>query len=334
MPSEHRQDGPADQRVAVVVIGRNEGARLVRCLASVADAGRLVVYVDSGSTDGSCEAAAGAGAVVVQLDMTLPFTAARARNAGFRRAVELAPDVDYVQFVDGDCEMSSGWIATASAVLAERSDAAIVFGRLKERYPEHSIYNRLCDVEWNVPTGDVKACGGIALARARAFAEAGGFRDDLIAGEEPELCVRLRRRGWAIVSVAAPMALHDAAMTRFSQWWKRTMRCGYAYAAGRHLHGASPERHYVVETRRATNWGLLLPLGAAASCGLMGPLGLAVLAAYPAQVVRLYLKARPQPEALALAASHVAGKFPEALGVLRFYADLAMRRRGRILEHK
>lgn len=334
MPSEHPVKGPAEQRVAIVVIGRNEGARLVRCLASVAGAGRLVVYVDSGSIDGSCEAAATSGAAVVQLDMANHFTAARARNAGFRKAVEIAPKITHVQFVDGDCELFRDWIETATAVLAERPDAAIVCGRLKERHPENSIYNRLCDVEWNIPTGDVKACGGIAMVRASAFAQAGGFRDDLIAGEEPELCVRLRQRGWAIVSVAAPMALHDAAMTRFSQWWKRTTRCGYAYAAGRHIHGASPERHYVRETRRAAGWGLLLPLVTAALCGFVGPLGLAMLAAYPAQVVRLYLKAKSEPEAFAVAASNVVGKFPEALGVLKFHIDVALRRPGRLLEHK
>jgi len=47
--------------IDAVVIGRNEGERLVACLASLGGEIRRAVYVDSGSTDGSVAAARAAG---------------------------------------------------------------------------------------------------------------------------------------------------------------------------------------------------------------------------------------------------------------------------------
>ena len=128
------------------------------------------------------------------------------------------------------------------------------------RYPEASIYNRLIDAEWDTPVGRARACGGDALMRVAALQEVGGFDPDLIAGEEPELCVRLRAKGWEIWRLDAEMTLHDAAMTRFGQWWQRTRRGGYAFAEGAALHGAAPERHCVPNLRRLILWGMVLPL--------------------------------------------------------------------------
>ena len=229
--------------LGVVVIGRNEGERLLRCLRSVTAQAATLVYVDSGSTDGSVMAARDCGATVVQLDTTQPFTAARARNRGFQVLCEISGAVELVQFVDGDCELVEGWNDKAFALLAAREDVAVVCGRRRERFPDGSIYNRLCDIEWDTPIGEALACGGDAMMRAAALEQVGGFRDELIAGEEPELCVRLRALGWHIWRLDAEMTLHDAAMTRFSQWWRRSKRAGFAFAEGAHLHGASQERH-------------------------------------------------------------------------------------------
>jgi glycosyltransferase involved in cell wall biosynthesis len=219
--------------LAVVAIGRNEGERLVRCLQSLRGRAGLVVYVDSGSTDGSLQVARSSGAEVVGLDMSSPFTAARARNAGLARALERRPDLEYVQFVDGDCEVVPGWLEAACSFLVEHPRAAVATGLRRERYPERSVYNLLCDLDWNPhAAGIVKSCGGDAMMRVAALEAVGRYRPDLVAGEEPELCVRLRAAGWEIHALGVPMTLHDAAMTRFAQWWMRTLRTGYAYAQG------------------------------------------------------------------------------------------------------
>ncbi|RYI23340.1 MAG: glycosyltransferase, partial [Acetobacteraceae bacterium] len=222
-------EATAPGRVGAVIIGRNEGARLIACLASFPIWVRPLVYVDSGSTDGSAEAARAAGADVVALDMALPFTAARARNEGFARLRELGTP-ELVQFVDGDCKVQQGWVEAAVEFLDARPKVGVVCGRRREIRPELSVFNRLCDGEWDTPVGEAKACGGDALMRVKAVAEVGGYDAGLIAGEEPELCVRLRRAGWTVWRIDREMTLHDAAMTRMSQWWKRTRRGGHAFA--------------------------------------------------------------------------------------------------------
>src|SRR4029078_12585403 len=177
--------------LGIVVIGRNEASRLVNCLNSVKrQTNAEVIYVDSGSTDDSPAAAVHLGTKVVNLDISPRFSAARARNEGFAALVELNPNVRFVQFVDGDCELVPGWLEAALEFFARLNDGAVVCGRRRERHPETSIYNRLCDIEWNTPIGEATACGGDAMIRSDAFKSIGGFRSMLIAGEEPELCLR------------------------------------------------------------------------------------------------------------------------------------------------
>ncbi|MBZ0259489.1 MAG: glycosyltransferase [Hyphomicrobiales bacterium] len=319
--------------VGAVVIGRNEGVRLVRCLASVANAVKRMVYVDSGSSDGSLEAARTAGAKVVELDPGLPFTAARARNAGFAALMEGEAPA-YVQFIDGDCILQPGWIATAMAFLDANPKAAVACGRRRELSPEASVYNRLCDWEWDTPVGSTKACGGDMLVRLSAFAETRGFNATLIAGEEPELCLRLRQKGWEVWRLDTEMTLHDAAMTRFGQWWKRCRRSGHAYAEGMALHGTAPERHGVAGTLRAVVWGLAIPL-ATLAFALWSHWAWLLLLAYPAQVIRLAFRGDPgQRLAWERAIFLTMGKFPEAVGVFAYWLGRLVLRPARLIEYK
>jgi glycosyltransferase involved in cell wall biosynthesis len=320
----------------IVIIGRNEGERLRRCLLSVQDFAARAVYVDSGSTDGSVAASSALGFHTVQLDLSTPFTAARARNEGFRRLIELHPALDFVFFVDGDCEVHRGWLPLAVDFLVQHPEVAVVSGRRRERFPEKSVYNRLCDFEWSDHVaGRTKACGGDALMRVPAFQSVGGYRADLICGEEPELCVRLRQAGWIIWCLDADMTLHDAAMYRFSQWWKRMLRGGYAYALGVAIHGAPPERHWVREYRSAWIWGLLLPLVFCALALFFGIWALGLFAIYPLQVMRLALRGRRSArENWLRAGALVLCKFPEAIGELRFIFDRYANRRAHLIEYK
>ena len=213
-------------RVGFVAIGRNEGGRLETCLSSARAQRLAMVYVDSGSTDGSVTLARSLGADVVELDLSIPFTAARARNEGAARLVANHPEIDFIQFVDGDCELNATWITTALIEMTAKPQAAVICGRRRERFPDATVYNKLCDLEWNTPIGKAKSSGGDALIRRSAFEQVGGYNPSVIAGEEPEMCVRLRAAGWEIWRVDAEMTLHDAAMTRFGQWWKRNVRAG------------------------------------------------------------------------------------------------------------
>ncbi|KAF1310290.1 glycosyl transferase [Pseudomonas sp. SG-MS2] len=321
--------------IGVVVIGRNEGLRLERCLASLAGRADKVVYVDSGSTDGSVQRASALGVEVLTLDMTIPFTAARARNEGFACLQKALPAVRHVQFVDGDCEVHAGWLVTAQAFLDTHPQVAVVCGRRRERFPQHSVYNWLCDLEWDTPLGETKACGGDALMRVDAFVAVAGYRSALIAGEEPELCVRLRAAGWKVWRLAAEMTLHDAAMTRFGQWWRRSVRAGYAYAEGASLHGAPPERHWLRESRRAWVWGLGIPLLVALASIWMGLWALVLLLVYPLQMLRLARRGgRSARENAVQAVFLVLGKFPEMLGQMRFVLNRFMAGNPALIEYK
>ncbi|WP_337176259.1 glycosyltransferase [Paludisphaera sp.] len=323
--------------VGLVAIGRNEGERLRRCLESARGLGLAVVYVDSGSSDGSVEAARGLGAEVVELDLSSPFTAARARNAGLARLLEAAPEARHVQFIDGDCELAPGWIERGRAELDARPDVAVVAGRLRERRPDRSVYNRMADLEWDVPPGDVEACGGIAMMRVAPLVKAGGYDPSLMAGEEPELCLRLRRDGWKVVRLADDMASHDMEMTRFRQWWRRAVRCGYAYAEGASLHGGGPERHYVRETRSILAWGLALPAVALALAWPTRGLSLLLLGAYAILAARVYRynrRRRPAGDAAIAALFIVPAKLAGIQGMARYWAGRLSGRRGRLIEYR
>lgn len=321
--------------VGAVVIARNEGERLRRCLASIPGSVEHVVYVDSGSTDGSLEWAREQELEIVELDTTRPFTAARARNAGFTRLKELSADLELVQFVDGDCELLEGWIEAGVARLRREGSAVVVCGRLRERHPERSIYQQLFDMELDVPEGPTTHCGGIALMRSAAFESVGGFRDDLVAGEEPELCVRLRNAGGEIWRLATDMAHHDADISRFGQWWKRMVRGGHAYTEGYFLHRDPREARAVASF---LFWGALLPLAALAGAWWTGGWSLALLLLYPLQLVRIWRRERSRGRSGRLARAQAGflllAKFAQAVGCARYLLFRLFRKKSRLIEYK
>ncbi len=214
--------------LSVVVIGRNEGERLRRCLDSIADmepvgGGFEVIYVDSCSTDTSVEIALSFGARVLRLEGGRP-SAARARNKGWRVA-----KANWILFLDGDTILDSAFPRLAMEA-AVGSSAAAVWGHRRELRPHANLFHRVLDLDWVYPAGESEFCGGDALMRLSALVATGGFDDALIAGEEPELCARLRALGYSIQHIDAPMTKHDLAISRWSQYWRRACRAGYAYS--------------------------------------------------------------------------------------------------------
>jgi len=315
--------------LAVVLIGRNEGARLAAALASLK--GQRVVYVDSGSTDGSADVARAAGAHVVDLDPAAPFTAARARQAGFEALGDPSPE--FVQFVDGDCAVVPGWIEAGLAALQDDSRLGLVTGWRSEVAPGASVYNALCDHEWHRPAGEIAACGGDMMVRSRAYIEAGGFDARVIAAEDDEFCQRLRKAGWGLRRLPLPMTRHDAAMTRFGQWWRRAVRSGHGFAQVGDLHPG----YFARERARAWFFGLGLPVLALAGLAWW-PLPVLVLGAYLLSYIRTVQGLRGEGVATAAALHHAVyltlSKFPNLIGMMTYHAR---KRRGaamRIIEYK
>ena len=321
-----------------MAIGRNEGQRLGRCLESVLGRGAPVVYVDSGSRDGSPDLARkrGRGVAVVELDPSRPFTAGRARNEGLDHALALHPDLELVQFIDGDCELVEGWLEAGERCLEAEPRIAAICGRVRERNRERTIYNRLCDLEWAAPTGETRQCGGNAMIRIAAFREAGGFQPGLIAGEEPELCLRLRQRGWKIFRAERDMVLHDADMTSFGQWWRRALRAGWAYAERAALHGGTPERHAVRENCSISLWGAVIPAVALGLALPSGGLTLLLFLGYPLLAARIHRRGvragMPARDACLQAVFTVLAKFPQVLGQAQFVVLRSLGRRRRVVD--
>ena len=327
-------DDVAMSALGIVVIGRNEGARLVRCLRSIGP-DYAVVYVDSASVDASLANARDAGAVVVELDMSIPFTAARARNAG-RRA--LGSDSMLIQFVDGDCMVDPGWLDAGQAALDADSGLAVVFGRCRELAPEASRYNWLCDVEWAKPTGPALYFGGNAMVRAAALDAVGGYPDAMIAGEEPDLAIRLRAAGWRIACLPDEMVRHDAAIYRFGQWWRRSERSGHAFAQLADRHGRSPLQDYPRRLWGVLFWGGVVPLAVLVAALAGSAIAALIVLALPAlQFARLALREagrRPPREALMLAGFLMLAKPAQAVGAVRYLLGRASRGSAPTIEHK
>lgn len=326
------------QQVGVVAIGRNEGQRLRQCLESVVGKVARVVYVDSGSTDGSVALAHSLGVDVVELDFSTPFTAARARNAGWRHLLQLNPHVQYIQFVDGDCELLAGWFEQAVAAMEANRKVAIVYGRRQERYGDRSPYNRLCDIEWHILLNHSGVCGGDALMRVEALRQANGFNPVLIAGEEPDLCIRVQQLGWQLLPIQAPMTLHDAQMMHFHQWWRRMVRAGHAYAEGAWMHGQEPERYWLKETLSIWFWALGLPLIALFLVPFTHSLSLLLLLAYLLLSLRISHWIARQgfswSEAILYGTTCVLGKFPNFMGQIQFYWHNLLGKPSKLIEYK
>lgn len=333
-------------RIGIVAIGRNEGERLKACLRSLPP-GCAAVYVDSGSSDGSVAFARSLGVAVVELDMSTPFTAARARNAGLDALMAAADGPpDFVQMIDGDCILVDDWIGAGVAALTADDSLAVVFGRLRERFPERSVYNRICDIEWDVPVGDAMACGGIALFRTRPLIDAGSYDPTLIAGEEPDLCARLRGRGLRIRRIAGDMALHDAAMTRFGQYWRRARRSGHAYAELAWRGGDAADPLWRRQVKSILVWAGLLPaliliaaaIALATHSAPAGAVAAGLALLYPVQIARIAIHQRrqglPAPLAHARAALLVAGKFAELGGVLLYHRRRLAGQRSGLIEYR
>lgn len=321
----------------MVIIGRNEGDRLKCCVNSLTSDSLKIVYVDSASSDDSVAFVRSAGFDVVELDMSIPFSAARARNEGYRYLLNRYPNIEYIQFVDGDCEIDSDWISTAHEYLVSHAELAAVCGRRVERFPEKTIYNQLCDIEWNTPVGPARATGGDFMCRAQALLDVDGFSPQVIAGEEPEMCLRMRQKGWKIERLGHNMTLHDANMTHFSQWWKRNERSGHAYTQGFFMHGRRPDFFCRTDVLRILLWALVVPLLVLLALFIVGPMALLLLMVYPLKIGQVFIRELGQREwkiALAYSSSLVLGKFPQCKGCFVFLKKHLLGKDFQIIEYK
>lgn len=319
--------------LGAVAIGRNEGDRLKACLRSLIRFCDRVVYVDSGSSDGSVAFARSLGVVVVELDIDIPFTAARARNAGFKALEEQGP-LDLVQFVDGDCEVVAGWLEAGVKALEDNPSLGLVTGWRREIHPDASVYNAMFEADWHRPAGPIITCGGDMMVRTEAFRQIGGFNPNVIAAEDDEFCLRLGQAGWLLERLPLEMTTHDANMKSFGPWWKRSIRDGHGFAQVGWMHPS----HFRRERLRVWVYGLVLPLIFLSGL-ILGPwISILVLVVYALSYFRTARNLRLRGVAAALALKQAffltISKFPNLSGMLIYHNR---RRKGgdmQIIEYK
>lgn len=317
------------ERTGIVIIGRNEAHHLEWSLRSVLHEGLPCVYADCLSRDASLPIARKLKIPVVMVSGEM-LTAAKARNTGFNCLTAQFPSLEYIQFLDGDCQLKANWIATAVKILDENPRLAAISGILEERYPHAGLFHRLAAIEWHLAFQAPHRCGGVTLFRASALRDADGFNDVIRAGEEPELCHRLRQRGWEFKKVELPMATHDLGHASWRTWCRRQMRNGGGALQVYRLHAHEPQpllRSYLFSIALWTLAGPLTALIATVAAGLAVGFaaGLIVLMAaclgyvWQAWRIRAYVRRHGiGNSALVYSCMALAGKFPELLGVL-FY---------------
>jgi GT2 family glycosyltransferase len=326
--------------VGVVVIGRNEGARLDACFASIREhigAKTPTVYVDSGSTDDSCARAA-PHAHVHRLDAARPFSAARARNEGVAWLHENHQErVSFVLCLDGDMEVLPGFIDAAMATFADDKTVAAVCGRRIEKHADDSIYNAIAQMEWRAgEQSRVVYFGGDVVFRVSAFLQVGGYRSDVIAGEEGELADRLRAAGFSIVRLGVNAVTHDTNMHAFHEWWTRAKRCGHAYSQVADVARAGGQEKHVEELSRMWKFGAGLPAAAALLAPVTLGMSLGALSFYPLNAARIAARevraGASLRDGVLWGASCVGSVFPQVFGAIKYHMDKRAKRAPHIIE--
>jgi len=320
-------------KIGVVIIGRNEGERLILCLESVLKLQVPCVYVDSQSSDNSVNEAKKRQVSTILLDKSAPINASRARNAGFDALVFENAELEYVHFIDADCELNEMWLMDALSVLEKTPEVGIVSGRLREKYRTETVYMRLCDIDWYVKPGEVDRCGGIFTTRRTVFEELSGFDTSLIAGADPEFCFRLHNKGWKILSLEGDMGTHDSAMRHFSQWWGRCVKVGFGYANGAKWGG------WKKQYRSSLAWGAALPLMIIMGVFFVSSYFTILLGLYPLQMLKIYMSkvdigSSSRYDKCVYAQFCVLAKFPEARGVIKYLVSALSGKQQKIIEYK
>lgn len=304
-------------KIGAVIIGCNEEKDLREALRSAPDP---KVYVDSGSTGSSLQIAKEEGVHAISLDPSRLFSAARGRNKGAQYLLENHPDLEAIQFLDGDCVLCPLWCEKGAEVLRVDQKLAAVFGVLKEKNRQGSIYNVLAEMEWNTKVGRVEHFAGIVLIRAAIFQEVGFYNPLVVAGEEPEFSMRITQQGWEICKIAEIMGFHDADIMSFSQWYKRAYRSGFSMAHRHDLHSTDCAR----ENKSAIFWGGIVPFVFVLAL-FFSPLMAAVLfCAYPLLFIKIARGRRrshsePLKECILYGFFTTLAKVPEFLGIVAFH---------------
>ncbi len=201
-----------------------------------------------------------------------------------------------------------------------------------------NLWRRLIDVAWDISAGNADYVGGDSLFRVEALKQCGGWPIELIAGEEPDTCFRCADLGWNCWRLPNEMTLHDIRMTRFGEYWKRSVRAGHAYVevALRRRHGHHGKS--VKQTISICVYATVLPVAMIVSGVIWWPLPIVLSLIYVRlgwSITRWSLnRGRPLDLSLLIAALTILGKFAGGIGILKYIRGRLSGTRTRIIEYK
>ncbi len=197
-------------QLSVVLITRNQEWNVRSLIESVLNKASPflsveVLLVDSASTDKTVSIASEYPINIIVLDADQRLTAAAGRCVGYQHT-----SGHFVLFLDGDMELYEGWLEKALEILIQNPTIAVITGDVIDR-PKMTPHD---DFTFKAPLRmpdfpvNVKQSGGAALYRRAVLEQVGTFNPYLYSDEEPELCLRIRRKGYRVVKLAYPIALH------------------------------------------------------------------------------------------------------------------------------
>jgi len=197
--------------ISYIVIGRNEGWKLKLCLKSVQESIRYnkyinseVVYVDSASTDESIEIAKSYDSIKIY-KLIADYNAPIARNLGASKA-----SGDILFFIDGDMEIEPDFLVN---VLNRNGELCYGFigGYYIGRYYNANwdfLYEKRMPIRSKSRDYFQAFTGGLFIISKQYWDLVEGMKPYLTGGADPDIALRLAKKGILKLWIDKPMAKH------------------------------------------------------------------------------------------------------------------------------
>ena len=195
--------------ISFIVIGRNEGWKLTKCLESIYKAISVnnlqaeVIYVDSQSKDDSITRAKKFDKIRIFQLLEKKVNAAKARNVGAKEATG-----KYLFFLDGDMELFPEFLTHAFST-KETLVHPLVGGRLEHHYynEKWALLDKKIFLTHKNPVFKPIA-GGTFIIEKTLWDSVDGMDNRFVVSEDPELGLRLAEKGVLLKSIPHFLGIH------------------------------------------------------------------------------------------------------------------------------
>lgn len=236
--------------VSVVIKALNEeekiGLAIESALRALSNIGGEVILADSHSIDRTVEIASRYPVKIVKLSHPEDRCCGVGGQLGYQISLG-----DYIWIVDGDMELSEGFVENAIFCLEKEPLLAGVGGRVVERNLESLEFRaRLLRAPKNLQPGFVDRLDGGGVYRRSAIESLGYFTNrNLHSYEEYELAARLRSKGWLLKRIPTDAVSHFGHKTEAFSLLLRRWKTGYICGIGELLRSSMGKPHFPLVVR-------------------------------------------------------------------------------------